>query len=842
MKPAVISDYLAQVGPEPFAYGAMDCAQFVGRWVELVRGEHPGSVVGGYRGEDEARAIIRRHGGVRKLARYLVDQNGMVAVDAPRPGDIGVVSIGKRRLAFGIYAGSGKWVVKTDRGLCVAPLKCHEAYAVTAKPGCGAEAVGSMILTAVGVADFAIIGSGATAVTLANVVGTVVLTAASIGLQYGLASLNKPKQESTPGQQTIRESLAGRVRHYGRVKIGGVLVFTESVNGTWFRLIVTGSGRLDAIEQHWMNDTQVFPRETPPNDMLNEPHLTQVHIKYRLGDDDSAVYPELMGYFPGKWTSAHKLNGLSSALVILLDPGQKTFGRYFPTGVPSYRQVVRGVRCFDPRNPAHNVSNPATFAYTENPSIAILDYLTARTSTGRPIGYGISPARVNMQSFAAFADKCDAPTPRKSGGTEPRYRLCGSVSLAAPRKEILREMLAACDAQVYTDSNGLVSIRSGDYVAPTVTLTHDVIRSANWKLGVDATERVNELKPSYTSPAHDYQKIEAGPWQDAASISRDGLNTRTIEMPLVPSHTQAQRLAKIMGRRMNAPRRVTLRCSIGALVAAEEQFVRIVDPIVGVDAPFLVEKFEREYSAEGVSVTIEAVQVDPSDWSWDPETEEGDEAPLPPNTAEPSVPPAVSGLSVTIQRAQVTAGTVVSSLKVTVDPLVDLPWITIAQYRELGVTEWTDMAADGTWGAVSGIVEDGKTYHVRVAHSGAAGASSGTIGAWTSAPDITIVSDTSAPNAPTGLVLTQAAGTPPKTVTVAWTQSSSANAYAAKVYRGATSDFEDATQIGSAFGGPNATLSFTNTAVAAGTYHYFVVTTNASGVASASITASITVS
>ena len=85
-----------------------------------------------------------------------------------------------------------------------------------------APVIGAAILTAAGIADTTIT-IGATAITLSSIVGSAVITAATIGLALAL----RPKVAATAQQQTIQQAvvcqaLAPRVRAYGRVKLGGV--------------------------------------------------------------------------------------------------------------------------------------------------------------------------------------------------------------------------------------------------------------------------------------------------------------------------------------------------------------------------------------------------------------------------------------------------------------------------------------------------------------------------------------------------------------------------------------------------------------------------------------------
>lgn len=76
------------------------------------------------------------------------------------------------------------------------------------------QVIGSLIIGAIGVADVTLVAG----LTLSSLVGTVVLTAAMIGLQFALQpDLPKP----AAGHQSTRQPIPPRVWAYGRVRVVG---------------------------------------------------------------------------------------------------------------------------------------------------------------------------------------------------------------------------------------------------------------------------------------------------------------------------------------------------------------------------------------------------------------------------------------------------------------------------------------------------------------------------------------------------------------------------------------------------------------------------------------------
>lgn len=603
--------YLARVAPEPFDMGQMDCARFVAGWVEEITGRNPGA------GHDytagDVAAIIRKAGGLRALGRKLAGQiPGLIETDRPRLNDVGVVRLPNGQTVFGICTGRAgmEWAVKTGDGVFIGPaqpLRCWTMQGGAA----GAEAIGTFILSSLAVANVAVIGS----VTLAQIVGSIVVTALSIGAQYALSTLMAPKGKD-PGQQqqTVKSAIAPRVLHYGKVKTGGVLVFSHAYAGWWYNVIALGVGPLEFVELYLGDKLITLPSQ--PGPAIGAYGNYYVQLDLRAGNVPETVYTRVRDAFPLNWTNNHRGDGIASAMVAYVNPGQKAFSGIFQGGIPQFRAVVNGVPCFDPRTSTSPRSN--------NPALCILNYLT------RAEGYNHPLSRIDMASFAAFATLCDAPVALKNGQSEPRYRLCGSIDTSEPRKDALKRMLDACDGQIYTTAEGKIAIRGGLYMPPEVTLDRESMVARNYQLVLpDATERANVIKPVFTSPQHDYQATEAASWRDEARIAREGEVVETLDLKLVPSHTQAQRLAKIAAHRLNAVPRGQLKFTAAALTAFEQPSVRIVDEVLGIDAPFEVAKFSLDIGNDALSVSIDAAKASPEAWDWDAATEE---------KAAPSIP------------------------------------------------------------------------------------------------------------------------------------------------------------------------------------------------------------
>jgi hypothetical protein len=120
--------------------------------------------------------------------------------------------------------------------------------------------------------------------------------------------------------------------------------------------------------------------------------------------------PMLVASMPN-WTTAHKLNGVA---YICAHYGYDRDGIW--NGIPQLTVQVKGRRVYDPRESGQTFGNPSTYAYTNNPALCFLDFIT-----DDQIGKGLAQSEINMSTFSAAANLCDyeVEQPFFNGSAEP---------------------------------------------------------------------------------------------------------------------------------------------------------------------------------------------------------------------------------------------------------------------------------------------------------------------------------------------------------------------------------------------------------------------------------------
>lgn len=500
------------------------------------------------------------------------------------------------------------------------------------------ETIGFIIVSAV--FDAAVAGStisvlGAS-VSVAQIVGTVVVVGGSIGLQYALSSKAEPKPQD--GQIITRQAIPPRRRAYGRVKLAGPLLLSETVGGVNARrhqLVALNHGEIDAFEEHWLSS---FMAEFTIGDDGGVSNLYQspgggdhVVIFWRLGTASQTAYADLVSRFPTKWTSAHQANGIASALIETLQPfDQEDFTTIFPGGLaPPYRAVIRASKVWDPREGGQDKDDPATWTWTRNPVLIALDFHRHADGMGlAPLDDVYFTSAAITEDWIPAADICDDPV--EFGNA--RYWCSGSYSLPDDDPaSVLSAILATCDGQPYERSDGAIGIRVGKIIDPTVTLDDEhILGYDGFKKGDNAFLACNEVTAKFTSGDHDYQETDADPWRDEDDIDERGqVITKSLALHWVVTHPQARRLMKLAHKRFNPEWQGRIVTDLAGFAVRNERYLHLTIDELGIDGSFEITSFEASIGSDATTCSIGVISLDQSAFDFDFDTEGGTTPPLP---------------------------------------------------------------------------------------------------------------------------------------------------------------------------------------------------------------------
>jgi hypothetical protein len=708
-----------------------------------------------------------------------------------------------------------------------------------------------------------IVTGGAAIPGVAAAIGLSAGTISAIGVGIGLAGTlaasllaqTPPKPKMQDGDVSIKQAIPPRVRGYGRARVGGTFDFYDSTpDGDLKTLIVHVAHEVDDStelspnpEENWLNDERV---------QLDEDGNVTDDPWWQEDDDDSVVViqhylgapTQVIPSFDEKWTADHKGHGLCCSYVKYADLKDEEQIKAFPSGPPPYRAVLRLAKIFDPRiagtNPGeHNPANEATWTWSDNSALAVLDFLT-RKEQGIPVGFGISFDRVDAASFAFAANVCDQSLPLKSGGVEKRWRTWGLYELTEDRKAVLQDLLDACNGRLIQGPDGRIGLTVGagryrataedPYTVPTgipastVTLNDDQILEYDFSTGKAAIERINEVRATYVSQAWEWAETEAGIQEDVASQERNGVESSQIKLRFVPSEGQAQRVARYTLKHGNPRWSGRIRGTLALLDAWGERWITLT---IGELAGLTNVLFEiNSMRIDRATMTVEAeVQSYDDWWDWTASTDEADPAIPPPNTDEDNDVPVPQHVVVTVEHRPLNNGTLAAVGVISWDPPPRSVYVGRARYRP--VTEptpsvWQERKAEQDEFSIdTDPLIDGQQYEAQAKFIGPRGSPSD----WSDSTLFTAVADPVAPSPPTFLSATPS-GANVDLVAVA---ANSSNQRFIRFWRDSDATFAGAIDIsGPIWTGPNGIATFTDTP-GLGAWRYWATAGNWSGIESA---------
>lgn len=447
-----------------------------------------------------------------------------------------------------------------------------------------------------------------------------------------LATLFKPKgPKPEQAERAIKMPVPPRVSAYGRVKLfGAYVLFTTSKDGYAVDVWAFHDGRIDGVERWYLGDKQVTRL---PNGFVQKGEdgsygdSNVIQIGASLGLDTETVHAPVLARLPGIWSDQHRGDGVVTGYMVSQPVKAKNFQATYPSGGPDATPlaiVIRAQCVFDWRDPAQSVADLATWQWSENVALQTVHYLLVRAAKDWDTHFAPT-----LAYWTAFADDCDVEMPLKAGGTEPRYRSCVSHKHTDQHKTVIGNLLACCDGFVAPRSDGALMAFSGRFVLPTVSIGPDEIVNWSEDEGVVDEDAINEIAVSYLSDRHDFNTVDTTAWQDEDAIAAAGEVKSTTLENQVPSHAQARRLAKRLLSKTMALYRGSVTTTRAGRIVRGQRFIDLHIEEAGevfFSGPAEITRLSRNLSTGGVTFTW--IAADPNVDAWNPETEEGDPAPI----------------------------------------------------------------------------------------------------------------------------------------------------------------------------------------------------------------------
>lgn len=408
------------------------------------------------------------------------------------------------------------------------------------------------------------------------IIGVIVSTGLSLAAQ---AIIGRPKSLLDRGQTvSFRSAAAAAQIVYGETRVSGPIIFmsttgygSENDNRYLWVSVALAGHEVDSIGDVYFGD-EVVTFDTEESGTTSAANGARFYnlIGGAQGTSGSSPAGGLRGHAwvikrLGTYDQAPPANARAISWISDLIGAGDTFkgiaaihGTFahnndkFPSGPPNMSAKVRGRKVYDPRNGAHDINDPTTWEWSDNPALCLADFLrgcpmlVAAGVVKRPYGIGADDTAIDWDSVIEAANICDEPI-SYSGGTQKRYTCNGTIDSDVSPKNAL-PALASSMAGSVAYSGGLWKIYAGAYRTPTVSLDEsDQCGPAKTQARRARRDLFNGIKGKFRGPASFYQTTDFPNVSSETFIAQDNGEEiwQEVELPFTDNAAMCQRIAKI---------------------------------------------------------------------------------------------------------------------------------------------------------------------------------------------------------------------------------------------------------------------------------------------------------
>ena len=439
--------------------------------------------------------------------------------------------------------------------------------------------IGLAILSAVGI-------TGASTL-VAGIVGSLALATLSIGVSL-VASLLRPQagasldtnmsnaQSVQAVQITERQPIPIKRVIVGSAYVGGALCFEKVTPPKLTMGVLFNYGEVTAVDKVFCGTNELAFSAIAPDTILTpiavdgQPNYpAKLRMSLRYGSLTQAADPLAIANYPEVGANFRQAGNATAFYEFGFGANQTEFiALWGQVSRPNMYLVVRGVKCYDPRDPTQSLADEATWKWTNNATLVQAFYLT-RTWGGR-----ISTHKIRWDKIAISADYDDELIGCNDGTMIKRHTIDGVITLNQRPFDVMQDLLAANRAMVL-ESGGMMWIESSKPRTSIVTI-HDRILASGIKYQAARAKKdlVNKLQVRFVSPEQEYQLADGPVREDTDWQAADGeVLPATLALKYTQDHRRAQRLQKLFMLSSRLGRTITCSVDIALMAIAEDELV-----------------------------------------------------------------------------------------------------------------------------------------------------------------------------------------------------------------------------------------------------------------------------
>ena len=651
--------------------------------------------------------------------------------------------------------------------------------------------------------------------------------------QKALKKVSDKQKENLVNKESNIEQLSVI---YGQRRVGGIRVFVSSDG----REVVSGDPEYTSSYTQYYGeydpDTDVYASvsTTPTNKylyvavVLCEGEVSSI-TDVRLDDipvsdpkwkgkatiqtftgSDTQAASSMLRETNERWTSNHRLRGVAY-IACRFEYSADVFN-----GIPDVTALVTGRKIYDPREVSQSQVDPSTWAYSNNPSLCLLDYLT-NTRFGKGLPYSV----IDENSFIESANDCDQSNTLYDGGGAGKLFECNIVLDTGDKIFDNVNKMLMCMRAFFPYSQGMYQLRIDKSRSTVMNFNIDNIIGGIFIKGESKQDKYNRVTVKFANPNNNWQD-DAAIWppadsaEEAQYLSEDGgvLLYDEIELDGITNYYQARDLARIFLLRSRNALRCGFKCTSDALQLTVGDVVTVTHATPGFNAkPFQVD--EISINSDG-TCTLSLLEYDSTIYTWEVGTEQQQY----PDTylPNPYIIGVVSNITVSEKITINTDGSVVVDADIEWDYPADSNIVEFEiEVKRAGDADSTYRAYKAPSSSYSFFnIPAGLSYTIRIRCINFLGI----FGEWVT-NTYTLDGKSDNPNVPTGL--TAVAGV--KSIKLTWTNPVAKDIGLIRVYRNTTNSSSTATQVGSVYG-----EAFTDNGLSdSATYYYWLKAEDTTG-------------
>lgn len=668
----------------PMRWGVDDCALWVADTIAPALGYDPAAEVRGrYKTRRGSLRITGRAGLQRQLTK-IARRHKWTRIEPfqAQPGDVGLAwtTTGGVPVLATVVCRARRWFVGRNEGGFTALRDDKVAFAWSVLPDAlvggpetrvhlrpwmptalGPQPVAVYEPVSIGVTILSFVGITGASTVAAGIVGGVALAALSVGVSLVSSLLQASNGDSltsagatgiggTVGnisdtstlqgaQITERQAIPHKRVIVGTAYVGGALFF-EQVKAPYLTMgVLVNYGEIAGVDKILIGTNELrfaggpIPGILTPIGTAGQPDYPgNLRISVRHGSDTQTIDPLIQSRYPYV-DSEYRQRGVATIVYEYHFGGtdntaatQAAFTALWGNVArPSAYAVVRGVKCYDPRDAVQDMDDPTSWKWTNNATLIQTWYLT------RPFGGRISMSSIRWDKTIVSADYDDELIGTNSGELIKRHTIDGVITLNQQPFNVIQDMLAANRAMVL-ESGGSVWVESSRPKAPICTIYDRILAGGiTYQAAKQKTDLVNKLQVRFVSPDQDYQIVDGPVLSRSDFEAADGEQlTATLALNYTQDHRRAQRLQKafLLSTRLAG----TITCTVDVrlmAIAAQNAQEDLIGAVVTVDS-VLFSKANGTYRITAVgfaddctTLSLALTRYDSTiETNWNPETDE----------------------------------------------------------------------------------------------------------------------------------------------------------------------------------------------------------------------------